>query len=82
MIFVDYILWGLFVLSMVILVSRFSERFPKVLDVDVMDPLSVFEMDDEDGPKDICPVCERKKGSEPLLICQTDENCINKDDKH
>jgi hypothetical protein len=80
MIILDYILWVVFVLSLVLLVMRFSERFPKVLDMDITDPLSVFEVDSDDDEKsDICVVCERKKGSEPLLICQN-ENCINKSD--
>ena len=77
MIIIDYILWATFITAMVILVTRFSTSFPKVLDVDVTDPLSVFELEEEEKT-DICSVCERKKGSEPLLICQTEEECINK----
>lgn len=83
MIIIDYILWTLFVITMVMIVVRISNFFPNVLDVDITDPLGVFEVDSDDDEKtDICPVCERKKGSEPLLICQTEEECINKSDTH
>lgn len=83
MIILDYILWTLFVITMVMIVVRISNFFPNVLDVDITDPLGVFEVDSDDDKKtDICPVCERKKGLEPLLICQTEEECINKSGTH
>lgn len=72
------VLWGMFVLSMVILVINFVSKFPGAIDVDITDPLSILEdADIGEEKRDICVVCDRKKGSEPLLICQN-EKCINK----
>lgn len=78
---IDYILWAVFVAATVVVVGRLTNSYPKLLDMDPTDPMSAFELED---PKksDICPVCDRKKGEEPLLVCQTDEKCINKSDTH
>jgi hypothetical protein len=75
----NIILYISFVTCLVILVIRIAERFPNALDVDITDPLSV--LDEEEPVSDICVVCARKKGSEPLLTC-SDEKCINNSDTH
>ena len=76
----NIILYISFVTCLVILVIRIAERFPNALDVDITDPLSVLD-EEEEPVSDICVVCTRKKGSEPLLTC-SDEKCINNSDTH
>tara|TARA_B110000483_G_C18154255_1_gene526745 strand:- start:656 stop:901 length:246 start_codon:yes stop_codon:yes gene_type:complete len=79
----NIILYVAFVLCFVILISRIVSTYPNSLDIDITDPLSILDDDESDDElgDDICKVCARKKGSEPLLTC-SDEKCINKNDKH
>jgi len=80
---IDNILWGTFVLTLVMLILRLGKKNPEALDVDITDPLNVLDLFSDGKKKDeeVCKVCARKKGEDPLLICSHDD-CINKSDKH
>ena len=80
MIVLNAILYVSFVTCFVILVLGIVRKHPNATDIDITDPLSVL-YDDDDEESDICVVCARKKGSEPLLTCY-DDKCINNSDKH
>lgn len=81
----DLLLWVVFVFTLVILVLKIGRKNPDALDIDITDPFSILDVlgdkKKENTQDELCDVCERKKGEDPLFTCFHDD-CINNSDKH
>jgi len=80
-IIIDLLLWIGLVVTTITFIFNITGIFPKIMDIDPTDPLSLLDITDKEVEKVDCDVCGREKGCEPLIVCQ-DEMCVNNNDKH
>jgi|SaaInl85LU_5_DNA_1037374.scaffolds.fasta_scaffold07953_3 hypothetical protein len=72
----DMILWAILIFALVMIVIRVSESFPSIYNVDITDPLSFLD-DDDDEP---CEECLKNVENDGYVCVNTE--CVNYSDKH
>lgn len=79
--FIDLAVWSVFLVSLVIVVIQLGLKIPGLFDVDITDPLSILDEDEE--VKTYCEVCgQEKETAEHTNLC-VDNSCVLKqDDTH
>jgi hypothetical protein len=79
--FIDLAVWSFFLVSLVIVVIQLGLKIPGLFDVDITDPLSILDEDEE--VKIYCEVCgQEKEKAEHTNLC-VDNSCVLKqDDTH